>query len=139
MALTDCRECGGHVSKKADACPHCGVKNPGKESAGRAFIIVALGLFFVTCFAMIGDGEAEGEVSRDELGAEWPLSVERGRLACDRDAVTFTADGETWALNGVAQTRGFPEIDPIWLDHPSPNIPKKSIAPLIERGLELCE
>ena len=33
MAITKCRECGGQVSTKATACPHCGATNPTGESA----------------------------------------------------------------------------------------------------------
>jgi hypothetical protein len=33
MAITKCRECGGQVSTKAAACPHCGATNPAVEAA----------------------------------------------------------------------------------------------------------
>ena len=33
MAITKCRECGGQVSTKAAACPHCGAINPAGEDA----------------------------------------------------------------------------------------------------------
>lgn len=88
-------------------------------------------------------GESSGQVSRATLGDEWPLTVEAGELRCDGSggvgAVTFTAAGKTYAVNGIAKQRGIQAIDPIWA--PNPSIPgtKKSIGPLIDRGLELCK
>lgn len=31
MALLPCRECGQEISASAEACPHCGVSNPGTD------------------------------------------------------------------------------------------------------------
>jgi len=36
MAIIKCRECGGQVSTKAAACPHCGATNPAGEVASTA-------------------------------------------------------------------------------------------------------
>ena len=36
MAITKCRECGGQVSTKAAACPHCGATNPAGEAMPNA-------------------------------------------------------------------------------------------------------
>ena len=43
-------------------------------------------------------------VSREDMGDEWPFTVESGELRCDRDRVTFHAEGNVYALNGVAKT-----------------------------------
>jgi hypothetical protein len=32
MAMVRCRECGQGVSNKAEACPHCGIKRPGRAT-----------------------------------------------------------------------------------------------------------
>jgi hypothetical protein len=48
-------------------------------------------------------------------------------------------DGEIYWVNGHASTRGYKKIDPIWRNSPEPYIPKVSIGPLINRGLELCD
>lgn len=36
MAIVKCRECGGQVSTKAVACPHCGAVNPAEKQAALA-------------------------------------------------------------------------------------------------------
>lgn len=83
-------------------------------------------------------------VSRAELGAEWPLTVEEGTLRCDgakeAGAVFFETDGRVYPVNGIASGRtDGPEIDEIWADDPDFPGAKKHIGILIERGLELCE
>lgn len=82
-----------------------------------------------------------GYVSRTTLGDQWPLRVEEGVLHCDGadgfGAVTITADGVTFALNGTARGRKqWPDVDPIWA---SSDIDKKDIGVLIDEGLKLCK
>lgn len=67
-------------------------------------------------------GPPRGYISSAELGDKWPLTVEEGVLACDRSAVTFrTNEGQVYALNGLAMSRGFLEITPIQRVAPPPN------------------
>lgn len=82
----------------------------------------------------------ELRVSAADFGDDWPLTVQSGVLRCGRSmAVTFTHGGWEYAINGVARSReGFRPIQEIWQDNPEIPGTKKSIAPLIERGLELC-
>ena len=56
-------------------------------------------------------------VSRSEFGDSWPLSVEDGVLACEAaGAVTFTTNGVTYAVNGLAKSnKAFANIDRIWM------------------------
>ena len=80
------------------------------------------------------------EVTRADLGEEWPLTVDAGTLECSRGLIyTFTADGKTWAVNGTAAARGYADIEPIWA--PNPNIPeaKIDIGPLIDLAKSLCD
>jgi len=53
----------------------------------------------------------------------------------------FHHHGTTYALNGLAISRGYPEIDPIWKDNEvftSMGIEAKiNIMPLLNAGLEL--
>lgn len=46
MAITKCEDCGGQVSDKADACPHCGFKNPKLTERNATFrnLIIAIAL-----------------------------------------------------------------------------------------------
>lgn len=83
-------------------------------------------------------GAGEQEVTRADFGDEWPLTVEGGTLRCDGEAVTFEADGTTYAVNGMATSRDAgADIDPIWAPGEVEGL-KISIAPLIDWGLELC-
>ena len=67
---------------------------------------------------------------------EWPLTVDSGTLSCDDSAVTFTAGGVVYGVNGLAVTFGAAEIDPIWADaEPGPKV---NIGPLSALGRELC-
>ncbi len=87
------------------------------------------------------DAALSGEVSAEEFGAEWPLTVPAGELRCeDGSSVTFTHDGTTYAVNGTARGTGrWPDIDPIWAPDPGVEGLKVNIGPLIDRGLALCE
>ncbi|QDT49544.1 hypothetical protein Pan258_35970 [Symmachiella dynata] len=79
-------------------------------------------------------------VMREEFGNKWPLTVESGTIyRVETYGIVFQCQEGTFALNGFAHSRGFPEIDPIWKN--DPNIPgtKISISPLINVGLQLPE
>lgn len=49
MGVTECKECGGEVSSRADECPHCGISNPGGwfsyTGAGGGGCLKVLGCF----------------------------------------------------------------------------------------------
>ncbi len=81
----------------------------------------------------------EVRISRDDYGDAWPFTVEEGVLACVDLKHTFTADGTTYALNGMAIQAGYPEIDEIWLDDPAIPGAKVSISPFNSLASELCE
>lgn len=79
-------------------------------------------------------------VSRQDLGDDWPLTVESGELRCEGGAVTIESDGTVFYLNGTAKGRGLGE-DPaaIWADDETNQMDlKKSLAPLLLMGLDLC-
>ncbi|WP_419939277.1 DUF2511 domain-containing protein [Candidatus Palauibacter sp.] len=88
------------------------------------------------------EGTRQRQVTQKEFGDAWPLIVESGVLRCEGDAVTFTA-GQTYALNGVAMSRGLPEIEPIWAwreETLGSTLPlRKNISTLRFAGLDLCE
>jgi hypothetical protein len=93
-----------------------------------------------TLLTACGSSDGGGvQVSRSDFGKDWPLTVESGTLNCEgAGAVTFTADGTTYAVNGLASGMDeWPEIDSIWAD--APGGLKKDIGPLIDRGLEICD
>ncbi len=88
----------------------------------------------------------EVRVTAEEYGEHWPFSVPEGLLRCEGEgslgAVTFEADGVTYALNGTARSlTDLPDVHPIWLpdgDAPPELNLKKSLGPIIQRGLALC-
>lgn len=45
MALINCKECGNQVSKKADKCPHCGIKLKSKGNGCLLSFLIAAVLF----------------------------------------------------------------------------------------------
>lgn len=53
--------------------------------------------------------ESRLEVGREQLGEQWPLTVERGTLACEDRDLTITVDGTVYALgaggDGTAPAR----------------------------------
>jgi hypothetical protein len=108
-----------------------------------AKIAIALGLLS----ACSGTKGTE-ELSRADLGAQWPFMVESGTLRCELGSVTFTTGAKTYALNGTARgeraKRGWLEAEAILADDPAlvkigdGGYTKMSTQPLIERGLALC-
>lgn len=78
-------------------------------------------------------------VSRAEFGEKWPLTVEAGEIECiDGHWVVFHHEGVGYALNGLARSRGYASIDPIWKDDPATES-KVNINPLTQAALKLCE
>lgn len=88
-------------------------------------------------------------ITEQQYGDKWPFTVSQGTLECiPPGIITFHVNKKTYAVNGLASSRGYTEIDKIWRDDPnkkiSPDQPsslmtKVDLGPLIERGLELCK
>lgn len=84
-----------------------------------------------------------GYVDKTLTGAKaWPLTVASAVLHCNNYAVSITAAGNTYALNGLATDRKIaPEFpDNLWRNDPKhPGLGGKvNIGPLIQKGLSLC-
>ena len=86
-----------------------------------------------------------GQVSEQQLGEQWPLTVPSGRVSCVLNsgggkAVTFISpDGKEYALNGTAKGPGkLLPIEGIWKPDPTNPPAKKNIGVLIDEGLKLC-
>jgi hypothetical protein len=87
----------------------------------------------------------ETPITRADLGAQWPLTVDAGVVGCERGkAIKLVAGGKTYALNGTAQAYskqlgfGWQPVAAIWRDNPDIPGTKVSIAPLIAKGQALC-
>ena len=98
-----------------------------------------------------------------QYGETWPFTVDHGTASClEGKAVVFTSGGKQYALNGVAESRGYQKIDSIWKTNlakvevikniaeakkMSPEqikifmdpLPKMDFDPLIIAGLKLCQ
>lgn len=68
MAMTKCRECKKEVSSEAPACPHCGVKNPGRSDGLSATAIGCLAILgfgaLVLVIGVLADGTGNESGSR---------------------------------------------------------------------------
>ncbi len=78
-------------------------------------------------------------VTKQELGDKWPLTVDSAKLECRNSAAIAHVNGKTYALNGFAEQKGYPDIRPVRRDDPKFKGLKVSIGPLIKRALELCK
>jgi hypothetical protein len=97
-----------------------------------------------------------GTVTRAQLGAAWPLTVESGVLRCEVierggqrvQAITIAVAGEIYAVNGPA---GGLSIEAIWApgelvyvrdpqtgQRVNVGPPRRSLSPLIDLGRTLC-
>lgn len=78
------------------------------------------------------------KVKSSDFGDKWMLTVNEGELKCEGGAISFTANGTAYAVNGTAKAKGYGDISSIW-QAGTPPIPKKDISPLIDKGLTLCK
>ena len=113
---------------------------------------VVLCVSFVISGAQSVNASSENIAAKD-YGNQWPFTVTGGKLVCTQPgAVTLVANGKSYAVNGLAKSDNRNvDIAEIWKadsesDHAKymlkkgrPDlVPKISIAPVIERGLQLC-
>jgi hypothetical protein len=100
----------------------------------------------LTACGNAGSDPQEKEVSRAEMGAAWPLTVDSGTLRCEGSggagAVFFEHDGRTYTVNGTAKgaNPNMPNIVEIWATRDMEGITgiRMDISPLIQKGLSLC-
>lgn len=158
-----CKRCGTPNSPINTFCGSCGMKIASKSSnlilwllGGGAIVGVLLIAGVLAVLYSIGKEVSSSEqkpssvpsapsatspntLSRRQFGDSWPLRVEEGVVACDGMAVTFTANGVTYAVNGTAKSRKkYRPIEEIWIDSPKGRGLKKDISPILDNGLKLC-
>lgn len=71
-------------------------------------------------------------VTQQDMGDEWPFTVDRGYVYCIDGAPVFEADGTVYGLNGIGLGRGYADPHPIWRDNPELYGSKVSIGPIQE-------
>jgi len=85
-------------------------------------------------------------ITRDKYGDKWPFIVNQGYLEClPPGIVTFRLNDKIYAVNGLASSRGYLDIDEIWredpihekLPHDSEMITKVDMGLIIHEGLKL--
>lgn len=86
-------------------------------------------------------GSNERRVSRSTFGGTWPFTVDEGVLACEpNQAVTFDADGETYAVNSRARELSrWLSARRIQAEDPLSSNGYVNSTDIINAGLELCE
>lgn len=76
MALKACKECGGQVSTKAAACPHCGAKGPLEASGFARIAVGVLSVFIVgSIIAAFASFDSEPRSSQRASAAAAPASA----------------------------------------------------------------
>lgn len=122
-----------------------------------------LSVFFVSLVVFLSGCSKPGlELTEEQYGDKWPLTVPSGHVECKNDSVIFHTNGKTYGVNGLAKSRGYPSIDEIWKVDPaffemveevakiekisvdealkSMGSPSKiSIGPILDSGLKLCK
>jgi hypothetical protein len=109
--------------------------HPGVRVLGMVFLFISAGC------STGSEGSGGATISKDTFSGEWPFTVDEGVLNCEgAGAVTFTANGTTYAVNGTARgATSFPDVDPIWAKDPDRFAPRIYIGDVIQEGLKLCE
>lgn len=83
------------------------------------------------------------EITDDEYGDRWPLTVDKAKLCCRHNAVWIEVNGKRFGLNGLAkgflERHGYTvhELEEIWRPDPEIEGLRVSIGPLIDDGLKL--
>lgn len=112
MALVKCVECGKEVSSQAAACPHCGMKIPGKSVWPIvAWSIAAVPAAFLVAGLMFGESDQKRQARYDEARTECSKLAAKAALNLPG---SFDRGSEVYAirvLNRCMADRGF-NIDP---------------------------
>jgi hypothetical protein len=70
MAIIKCKECGGQVSTKADACPACGAKQKKPVGClGWAFVILVFIPLMIVMFAGSSSKSSDGSATAENQAA----------------------------------------------------------------------
>ena len=127
------------IYSEINSAPYAEVKFVKIRLATIPFLLLFLGASFADAGSIM--------ITESEFGERWPFTISRGTLSCTPSGkfgiVTFTANGKTYAVNGIAKghakQNGWREIDEIWKVNPSFPGTKINMHPIIEKGLSLCK
>ena len=82
------------------------------------------------------------EVSVDDYGAEWPLTVTSAVLGCEPgDIAMLTVDGHSYPLDtGMDANEVHPDLERIWAKDPQVgSTERRDLSPLVTDAMELCD
>lgn len=102
------------------------------------------------------------EIQQYSYGESWPFTVESGEIACYEQAVFFIANDIEYAVNGIAISKGYVDISPIWkvdssmleyqqsiakqenktiqqVQDEMGGVTRVNINPILQEGLKLCK
>ena len=119
-------------------------------------------IVFLSLLAISLYTQADTELSKENYGEKWPFTVSSGVVDCHANQITFTANGKTYGINGIAVgTNKYLNIGSIWKDDPEfyelakaikkddeslddvvkdlGGPTKIDIGPIIDAGLTLCD
>jgi hypothetical protein len=115
------------------------MKRPSNHlSLGRSLATLLAVVAVAVCACGCSQEDPGVEVSREQFGERWPLTVERGTVACRGGLPVFRYDGETYALNRAGEKKGFKSLDPIWRDDPAYPALKVSLGQLMDVAMKQC-
>ena len=78
-------------------------------------LLILLSLFSSQAAEVVGSRK----ITAREFQKPWPFTVPQGTVSCDsRGAITFTAGGKTYGINGLAKGVGYLSPEPIWKQSP---------------------
>jgi hypothetical protein len=82
-------------------------------------------------------GEQEIVVTRDQLGARWPLQVNSARVICSDEGAVLRLGQKRYALDETALAQGLPDAREVAARRPHPQDPERAsvpadLAPLLE-------
>ena len=92
----------------------------------KLFILTAICCLALACTPQ---GAEEIVVTRDQLGAQWPLQVNSARLSCSDEGVVLRLGQKRYALDTVALAQGLPDAREIAVRRPQPGAPDGASVP----------
>lgn len=103
----------------------------------RSLVITCAALVLCACSPDKGFGETK-EVTSDDYGSEWPLTVDTAKLnkVCDEgnSGVALIVEGKTFVISNIASTddadEGFLRF---WAEDSSETSGRKDLAPIVSR------
>ncbi|MBW2270404.1 MAG: DUF2511 domain-containing protein [Deltaproteobacteria bacterium] len=101
-----------------------------------------LSILTAVCCLALGctpENEAEIVVTRDQLGAEWPLEVNSARLRCSDEGAVLRLGQKRYALDAAALAQGLSDAREVAIQRPDPADPDHASVPAdLTPLLEAC-